>query len=151
MGTPFENDGGEAGGLADEGPVPRLILKRSELAILRKMADRYPIVEGERREVVDTVMDIVRNAKSKRLKLAASKAMCSLDKVNLDEMRTYLLAQKIVADDLKPATVINNINSVTNEHINQTVYNIDAEQFSKLSGAEKLRVLQQSIQSPSAN
>jgi hypothetical protein len=84
------DSGGEAGG------APKVLLKRSELATLRRMADRYPINSQERADTVAQVMDIVRNAKSKRLRIAAVKALTGLDKVNLDEVKTVILAKRLI-------------------------------------------------------
>jgi hypothetical protein len=112
------------------------MLKRSELAVLRRYANRYPLVEGERQEVVDVVMDTLRNAKSKRTRLAAAKTAMELDKVNLQEMGLYLQAKKMALDELKPAaspTVQVNINLS------------DPAQVAKLSDDELLRLHSQTL------
>lgn len=98
-------DGGEAGGA-----VPKILLKRSELAVLRRLANRYPIGEQDRIDTVDCVVDIVRKAKSNRLKIAAVKALTGLDRLNLAEVQTYLMAKKTAGDELQPApgsTIVN--------------------------------------------
>lgn len=99
-----------------EGEVaPKMLLKRSELLIMRRMANRYPIVEEERREMVDISMDIARNAKSKRLKLSALGVMTAMDRINLEEMKVYIAAKKEASSEMQPAegsTVNVNINNV---------------------------------------
>ena len=115
------NDGGEGGGE----PLTKLTLKRSELIILRRIADKYPIQPGERQEVVDNVMDLLRTSKSRRTKIAAARTIAALERVNHDEMKLYLECQKSASADLQPASVtINNqvvvqavtVESVLNEY-----------------------------------
>ncbi len=146
-----ENDGGKTGGLVSDNPVPRLLLKRSELAILRRMADRYPIVEGERQEVVDVVMDIARNAQSKRLKIAAVKAFVSMDKVNLDEMKVYLAAKTQAADDMKPAAGSVNVSVTTNVGVTVQMPDVSSPEFKALPAEERLRRLRDAIEAVSKN
>lgn len=102
----MENTGGEGGGHTSGRNSLRL--RRSELAILRKHASRFPIVEGERQEAVDCVLDVMRTSKSRRTKLAAVKTLAELDKVNLAELKVYFDAKRLAQQsELKPAVVNN--------------------------------------------
>ncbi len=104
--------GGEGGG------PERLVLKRSELTILRKMANKYPITPGEREEVVEVVMDMVRTSKSRRTRIAAARTIAAFDKINHDEIKTYLDATKTRGDDLQPAVTVNNqVNVMTAQQV----------------------------------
>lgn len=89
--------GGEAGG-----DGPKLFLKRSELAVLRRFMDRNCITPNEARDSVACVMDIVHNAKSKRLKLAAVNTLVALDRNNLKEVAIYIGSKKVAHEVSKP-------------------------------------------------
>ncbi len=91
--------GGDGGGA-----VEKVILRRSELEVLRRMADRYPINDNERMETVACVMDVIRTSKSRRTRISAVKALTSLDKVNLEEIKTVLLAKKLFAGEQASGT-----------------------------------------------
>ncbi len=100
MAENLENTGGDGGGVE----VGKLLLKRSELAVLRRMANKFPFTEGERVEVVDHVMDVLRTSKSRRHRLSAAKTAAVLEKVNVDELKMYLTAKS----SGQPTTVTNN-------------------------------------------
>ena len=104
-------DGGEAGG-----EPQKILFKRAELEVMRKLADRYPFLQSEREEMVECVVDIARRAKSNRLKLSALKVAIAMEKVNLDELKTYVSVKRISEEDLQPApgsTVLNNSPTIT--------------------------------------
>ena len=87
MSDELHNAGGEGGG---QTPEEKLVLSRSELMVLRRMASRYPIKEEDRGDVVDIVMHTLRTSKSRRNKLAAAKTIAALDQVNLREVKMAL-------------------------------------------------------------
>jgi hypothetical protein len=88
-----ENAGGDSGGTDNAAPQ-RLQLRRSELAILRRQADRYPIGPADRADVVDKVMSIVNTAKSFRHVIAAARTIDALDRTNLKELGVAIEAVK---------------------------------------------------------
>lgn len=81
------NNGGEGGG------VEKIKFTRAELAVLRRMADKYPITPGERQEALDSVMDLIRTTKSRRTRIAAIKTLAMFDKVNHDELKLFIMAK----------------------------------------------------------
>jgi hypothetical protein len=99
-----DNPGGEKEGL------PVLVLRPAELAVMRRMADKYPIVPGERKEVVDAVMNTLRATDKPRTRLACAKVMIAMDHVNHQELRTYLEFAKNREEPQQ--IVINNENKV---------------------------------------
>jgi hypothetical protein len=109
-----------------------LILKGSELAILRRRADKYPVTPGERKEVVESVMSTMRNSKSNRTKIMAARTMAALDRINHDELKLFVDATS-KRQDLQPANITNNlmINNLT----------ITPSQFDALSLDDQLRLL----------
>lgn len=74
-------------------------LRKSELLVLRRMMDRYPISENERAETVAQVLGVLRDAKSMRTRLSAAKVLAAMDKVNLDEVKTYIGVKMAAKDD----------------------------------------------------
>ena len=80
--------GGEGGG------AEKLVLKRSELIILRKMADRYGVVDGERREMAEVALSTMRGTKSPRTKLQAINTLATLDGLALRELDIATSSQK---------------------------------------------------------
>lgn len=116
-----EPDGGEGGGT-------KLILSRSELAVLRRMASKYPIVDGERQDCVDLVMEIVRGNYQPSHKVAAVKALIAMDRLNHDELKLYIEAVTTpqVAKEVQPAQVVVN-NQVVVQNKVPTVEDVLAE------------------------
>jgi hypothetical protein len=116
---PPENSGGSAGGSApdevpDQDKPQSLILRKSELAVLRRMANKYPIQPDERAEMVEAALMTMRRANSGRLKLSAIKALLAMDRANVDEIRTYAAVHENVGKDLQPAnqTHIDQVNII---------------------------------------
>ena len=108
----LENIGGEGGGVEEQPleQVPKLILKRSDLLTLRKMADRWPFSEGEREELKDLVMTTARTAKSPRLRLSACLTAAKIDeRNNLRELKEYLAAIGMGEKHTPEVNVSNNI------------------------------------------
>lgn len=131
-----ENSGGEGGGRV-------LILKRSELAILRRYANRYPIVDGERQEAVDVAMEHIRDKDiGPRNRIAAMKALIAMDKLNLDEVATYLNAKHDAKEELKPASAV-----TINNHTQVNVYG-DPSELRKLSAEQLAELHRQTLSLP---
>jgi len=104
----------------DENPPDRIAklegLRPSELAVLRRHADRYPIVAGERQEALDTVMHCIRNGKNSRVKLAAVKVLLAMDKLNIQEATAFLNAEQMAMLSKPQAGTTNiqiNVNNYT--------------------------------------
>lgn len=83
--TALQSTGGEGG---------RTVLSRSELAILRRCADRYPLIDADRRRAVELTLEAMEQAKSVRGKLIGVKTLVELDRVNLAEIALFLQMQK---------------------------------------------------------
>ena len=83
------------------------LLSRSELNALRQAADRWPIDSSERREAVEHILYVVRNAKSFRHKINAVRCLIAMDSVNLNELRTLISAESNKIEALKPAPHVN--------------------------------------------
>lgn len=94
--------GGQAGGM---------MLKRSEVRLLRSFADRNHFTPQEFQEASKCVMDIIVHANSKRLKLGAVNAFAALDRNNLKELDIYLNQKKALLAKDKPSTVNVNIDA----------------------------------------
>lgn len=132
-----ENDGGEGGGEA-------LILKRSELAILRRYANRWPIQEAERAEVVETVMRTMRQKNAgPRARLMSVQTLAALDRINVAEMATYVAAKKAIPGELQPAQV-----TIIGQQTNQI--NIGVQEDESWYGSPKAHALASQASSPSS-
>jgi hypothetical protein len=90
------------------------LLSRSELNALRRAADRWPIESEERREAVEHVLFVVRNAKSFRHKLNAIKCLVAMDNTNLNELRVLISAESNKVEALRPAPQVNVQVNLTN-------------------------------------
>jgi hypothetical protein len=104
MSGTVENPGGEKEGTF-------LILRPSELAVMRRMADKYPIIQEDRREVLDAVMGTLRRTDKPRTVLAAAKVVLAMEQVNHQELRTYLEFAKSSTEPQQ--IIINNENQVS--------------------------------------
>ena len=126
--TPAE--GGDSGGSA-------LVLRRSEVAVLRRYANRFNFVDAERQEAVDIVMAQLRNRKlSARHKLSAVKVMADLDKVNLAEVGLLIQAKRLKLEELKPAPQTNTqVNVYVDAHVPLTEQGRIAEALAILDAA----------------
>ena len=60
------------------------ILDRTQLRLIEKQADRYPLTDDERLEMVMYGLETMRNTKSLRTRLQAIRTLSALDKNNLE-------------------------------------------------------------------
>lgn len=74
-------------------------LKRSEMNAMARLANRYPTDSSERREIVETVLNIARHAKSTRHRLTAAKVFGQLDRMSLDELKIYIDLKRELASE----------------------------------------------------
>lgn len=97
------SQGGEGG---------RTVLSRSDLAILRRCADRYPLIDSDRKRAVELTVEAMDQAKSVRGKLACIATLLKLDEVNLKEMALFLRSQQQNKPVATPATAVQvNVNA----------------------------------------
>lgn len=106
----LELSGGEGGGVK---------LKRSEMNLLARMSDVYPITREERRLAVDCLVDIIKTSKSRRTKISSVKALTGLDRTNQNQMALYLTAKKMAVGDGK--------DKGTSVNVNVAVQNVSVE------------------------
>lgn len=79
-------------------------------------------------------MKTLRHARTPRLRLSAISTLAMLDRVNLEEVNTYLSAKKTVPSELQPA--------------NQVQINVNVGNLSELSDNELIRRHRQSLDLP---
>lgn len=142
-----DNSGGtDEGGAFDRANYK--FLRRSELAILRKQSDRYPIQPAERQEAVDKVMDTLRNSEAERSVLGAANTLVSMDRVNLEEFKVALAAEKMNSEIINPPAApsqtinINFVNATVDDLVNaiKAGHMVPKEAVRRLTYEEKLEL-----------
>lgn len=78
-----EQNAGESGGIKPWTAAEASFLTASELQVLERRIDRFPMDSAERREAVETVFKSIRGSKSHRTRLRAVAVLGMLDKINL--------------------------------------------------------------------
>jgi hypothetical protein len=79
------------GGLVPSG---KLTLTRSEMAVLARADNDFPISFEDRCVAVEAVMETMRTTTSKKIKLAAVRTLAVLDKANISRQRNRVIADK---------------------------------------------------------
>lgn len=101
----------------EQGGARPIYLNRSEIQILRRQADRWPINKQDRQDLIDNLMEMVCNAKSSRVRIMAARTVLAADMVNLREVSLLLNAEKSGSAAIQPApqhTVVNvNVTTLT--------------------------------------
>ena len=91
--------GGEGEGTA------KTVLRKSELQVMRRMADRIPINNGERTRAVELTMQVIDGDYSPGHKLTALRVFATFEKLNVEEMKMYIAAKMVSQRITTPAQI----------------------------------------------
>ena len=75
-------------------PSGKLTLTRSEMAVLARADNDFPISYEDRCVAVEAVMETMRTTTSKKIKLAAVRTLAVLDKANISRLKNKIIADR---------------------------------------------------------
>ncbi len=126
-----EKSGGEVGGTRNPSR-----LRPSELALLRRMADRFPFTPEDRIRAVTCVNDAIADTDAGwRTRLGGVKCMGELERINLTEVGAAISA----ASDAP---------QITNVSVNVSNTRISIDEFRRLPLEDRLRILRGPVVAP---
>ena len=104
-------------GGGDEGGARGITFRRSEMNVLRRMADRIPTTGPDRHNALTEVMKIINGDFPPNYKINALRVFAVFEKVNIDELKAYISTKLAVRDTSagkSGSVVVNNQVVVTN-------------------------------------
>jgi hypothetical protein len=88
--TSLETSEGEGGGMRGADAV----LSRTDMAVLARADNEFPISPDDRAVAVALVMNTMRTTKSKKIMLAAVRTLAVLDKANISRQKNKIIQDK---------------------------------------------------------